>query len=275
MRTAGKTRGSGPLPSRTALPALPGRPRRAGSGQPRRAIRRDPQHGDRSLRSPRRPAPGQRSGRLAQVTPSFPLTYRAMFETRQNLAPRRGGHIFALSVLVLLAMCCVPVFAQASSAGYQYSDAPPTVTGGTPPSESNLSGGSNSTSGVGAHSGNADSSGAKSSGGGVNGSHSKSNGGSAGGESGSGQQGNQANGSQKSPAEAAKANSSSPEPGSSDGGSSPLVPILIAIVLLAGGSIGYVLMKRRRQQKTPGSSDSSDSPDAAGSSGSSVSPEAS
>ncbi len=272
MRTAGKTRGSGQLPSRTALPALPGRLRRAGSGQPRRAIRRDPQHGDRSLRSPRRPVPGQRSGRLAQVTPSFPLTYRAMFETRQNLAPRRGGHVFALSVLVLLAMCCVPVLAQASSAGYQYSDAPPTVTGGKPPSQSNLSGGSKSTSGIGSPAGSGKSSGAKSSGGG-NGSQAKSNG-SGGGGNAAGQQGSQGNGSQKSPAGAGNANGGSPEPGSSGGGSSPLVPILIAIVLLAGGSIGYVLMKRRRQRKASGSPDSPGSADSSGSSGSSVSPEA-
>ncbi|HEY8808826.1 MAG TPA: hypothetical protein VIM28_02290 [Solirubrobacterales bacterium] len=197
-----------------------------------------------------------------------------MFGMRQNLAPARGGQVFALSVLVLLAMCCAPVLAQAASAGYQYSDAPPTVTGGKPPSESNLSGGSNSTSGVGAHPGNANkSSGAKSPGG-ANGSQAKSNG-SGGGGNAAGQQGSLGNGSQKSPAETGKAKSTaSPEPGSSGGGSSPLVPILIAIVLLAGGSIGYVLMKRRRQRKSPGSPDSPSSPDSPGSSGSSVSPEA-
>jgi cobalamin biosynthesis Mg chelatase CobN len=192
-----------------------------------------------------------------------------MFETRQNLAPARGGHIFALSVLALLAMCCVPVLAQASSAGYQYSDAPPTVTGGKPPSQSNLSGGSKSTSGIGSPAGSAKSSGGKSSGGG-NGSQANSNG--SGGGNAAGQQGSQGNGGQKSSAGAGNANGGSPEPGSSGGGSSPLVPILIAIVLLAGGSIGYVLMKRR-QRKASGSPDSPGS-DSSGSSGSSVSPEA-
>jgi cobalamin biosynthesis Mg chelatase CobN len=191
-----------------------------------------------------------------------------MFGTRQNLAPARGGHIFALSVLALLAMCCVPVLAQASSAGYQYSDAPPTVTGGKPPSQSNLSGGSKSTSGIGSPAGSAKSSGGKSSGGG-NGSQANSNG--SGGGNGAGQQGSQGSGGEKSSAGAGNPNAASPEPGSSGGGS-PLVPILIAIVLLAGGSIGYVLMKRRRQRKASGSPDSPGSADS--SSGSSVSPEA-
>jgi cobalamin biosynthesis Mg chelatase CobN len=188
-----------------------------------------------------------------------------MFETRQNLAPRRGGHIFALSVLVLLAMCCVPVLAQASSAGYQYSDAPPTVTGGKPPSQSNLSGGSKSTSGIGSPAGSGKSSGAKSSGEG-NGSQASSNG--SGGGNGAGQQGSQGNGSQQSPAGNANG---SPEPGSSGSGSSPLVPILIAIVLLAGGSIAYVMIKRRRV----GDPASGDSPGSTDASGSSASPEAS
>jgi hypothetical protein len=158
------------------------------------------------------------------------------------------------------------MLAQASSAGYQYSDAPPTVTGGKPPSESNLSGGSKSTSGIGSHAGS-DKSGGKSSGG--NGSLAKSNG-SAGGANGAGQQGSQGGGTQNS-GTAGGANGTSPEPGSSGGGSSPLVPILIAIVLLAGGSIAYVAIKRRRA----GDSDSADSPGPGDSSGSSVSPEAS
>jgi cobalamin biosynthesis Mg chelatase CobN len=188
-----------------------------------------------------------------------------MFGMRQDLAPRRGGRIFALSVLALLAMCCVPVLAQASSAGYQYSDAPPTVTGGKPPSQSNLSGGSNSTSGIGSHAGSSKAPGGKSSGG-AGGSQSKSNG-SAGGASGSGQQGSQAGGNQNGSNQngsAGAGSASSPEPGSSGGGSSPLIPILIAIVVLAGGSIAYVMIKRRRAGDTdsPGSTDSSVSPEA-------------
>jgi len=37
------------------------------------------------------------------------------------------------------------------------------------------------------------------------------------------------------------------QPTSSSGGSSPLVPILIAIVALAAVSIGAVMLRRRRQ----------------------------
>ena len=42
------------------------------------------------------------------------------------------------------------------------------------------------------------------------------------------------------------------EPGSDSGGSSPLVPILIAIVLLAGGSVAYLMIKRRRDAGAAG-----------------------
>jgi len=192
-----------------------------------------------------------------------------MLGSRQDPSLRRGGHVFALSVLALLAMCCAPVLAQAGSAGYQYSDAPPTVNGG-PPSQSNLSpAGSKSTSGVGSHPGGAKSSGGKS-GEGANGSKSKSNG-STGDENEAGQQGSQGSGNQKSQTAIGKKTSASPEPGSDSGGSSPLVPILIAILVLAGGSIAYVMIKRRRAGDS-GPTDSSDSSD---SSGSSVSPEAS
>ena len=38
------------------------------------------------------------------------------------------------------------------------------------------------------------------------------------------------------------------------GGSSPLVPILIAIAVLAAISIGVVMMRQRRQRRGPGSS---------------------
>lgn len=180
-----------------------------------------------------------------------------MSGTRQSSVPLRGRSILALSTLALLALCCLPGFADASSAGYQYQDAPPTVTG-APPSESNFSGGSKSTSGIGspAHKNG-------SGGGGSSAGHegaSAKNGSGSGGGSVNAQQGSQGQAGKSSPEKSKLANST--EPGSSGGGSSPLVPILIAIVLLAGGSVAYVMIRQRRRRA------SSDSP------GSSVSPEA-
>jgi hypothetical protein len=154
----------------------------------------------------------------------------------------------------------LPGLAQASSAGYEYQDAVTTPTG-APPSESNLHSGSPSTKGNGSPAKPNANSSAKGSGG-QNHSSAKPNAsntvGNGQGNSDNGQEGS-ANGDKKL---------TGAEPGTNSGGSSPLVPILIAIVLLAGGSIAYVLMKRRRQRKSP------DSPDSSGSSGSSVSPEA-
>ena len=42
-----------------------------------------------------------------------------------------------------------------------------------------------------------------------------------------------------------------PKP-TSDGGSSPLVPILIAILALAAISVGAVMYRQRRQRRGPG-----------------------
>jgi hypothetical protein len=156
------------------------------------------------------------------------------------------------------------MLAYGSSAGFQYEDAPQTATG-KPPSESNLSDGSSSTSGVGHSSGSGGSGGNSSSGAkasdGAGGSSSKSGKG-AGGDDAAGQQGSQAKGDKDS---LGSGKPVSAAPGSDGGGSSPLVPILIAILVLAAGSVAYVMIKRRRGDD-PGSADSSGSP---------VSPEAS
>ena len=71
-----------------------------------------------------RPAPDRRSGRLAQVTPSFALTYRAMFGTRQFSAPAPGPldtrSVSAGSArIVLLAGIGSGLV---SAAGYEYSE---------------------------------------------------------------------------------------------------------------------------------------------------------
>lgn len=142
------------------------------------------------------------------------------------------------------------MLAQAASAGYQYSDAPPSATGG-PPSQSNLSGGSPSTSGVGDKGHSGSTGGAKNGGSGANGSSGK-NGGSGSGETGKGQ-GSPGKGGSGSPVASEKLSGTAP--GSDSGGSSPLVPILIAIVLLAGGSVAYLMIKRRRGAGVAGGPD--------------------
>ena len=167
-----------------------------------------------------------------------------MFGTRPVPTPVRGRSILALSALALLAFCCAPVLAQASSAGYVYSDAPPTSTG-APPSESNLQGGSPTKGGGGSGGAN----GAKhgGTGGGANGSNAKGGGGTNG--AGAGQTGQGAGG---ETGVGASQSLTGAEPGSDSGSSSPLVPILIAIVLLAGGSVAYLVIKRRRDAGAAG-----------------------
>lgn len=192
-----------------------------------------------------------------------------MIGTRQSLPHARGRSILALSTLALLALVCLPVLANASSAGYQYEDAPQTATG-KPPSESDHDGGSSSTSGVGSPTGKSssaggDSAGKKSSDDGSGAAPTKV-GGSGGGDA-NGQQGSQAkDGQAKAPS--ANPGGSGAEPGSDSGDSSPLGPILVGIAILAGCSIAYLMHRRRR-------AGDSDSPDSADSPGSSPSPEAS
>jgi cobalamin biosynthesis Mg chelatase CobN len=169
-----------------------------------------------------------------------------------------------VSLLALLAFACFPVVAQADSSGVQYSDAPPTATGGKPSQQdtiansSNTGGGSSVSNPSSKPAKDSRNPGVKSSE--VNGSPS---GGGAGSDSGSGQ-GNQDNSSGKPPAtpvgQSDHAGKTSTQPGentsaSSDngGGSSPLVPILIAIAVLAAISVGAVVMRQRRHQSGPGS----------------------
>jgi cobalamin biosynthesis Mg chelatase CobN len=244
------------LPSRRGVQASPAM-QRQGRSTPRPPARRPGRrHADRPLRTRRRPAPGRRPALLERVAPRFPLTLPAMSGTRQFAAPARGLSMLALSTLALLAMCCLPVFAQADSSGLQYQDAPPTVTGKTATSGNGGSASSSkdrdgqSTTGSGA------SDGGKSSGGG---SSSKSGG--AGGVAGEGGQGSSGDrsGEGKGPGnDSAKPGSTAqvdaqPTSSEDDGGSSPLVPILIAIAVLAAISIAVVVMRQRRQRDSTGS----------------------
>jgi cobalamin biosynthesis Mg chelatase CobN len=156
-------------------------------------------------------------------------------------------------VLALLALGCFPVLAQADSSGIQYSDAPPTATGNNtiptrsePPAHSSKADGGDTApdnAGSGASSGGKASAGGSSESGAASGA---ANGG------GTGKQGNPGQGSA-----GGSDNSANPAVGSgeaassqSDDGSSPLVPVLIAIAVLAAISIGAVIMRRRRGSGT-------------------------
>lgn len=180
-----------------------------------------------------------------------------MFGTRQGPARRSGRSILALSTLALLAFCCLPALASASSAGYQYEDAPQTATG-KPPSESNLSGGSSSTSGIGsgAEDSKAQESGSAGANGGRTGNPSSKTDRSGTGNSTGEQRGKGENAAD----EASGVPISGSAPGTDDGGS-PLVPILILIAVLAAGSIAYLVAKRRRAGEA-GPADSPASPKA-------------
>jgi cobalamin biosynthesis Mg chelatase CobN len=155
-------------------------------------------------------------------------------------------------VLALLAFACFPLLAHAeSSSGIQYSDAPPTATGkNTIPTQTEPSAHSSKKNGGAATPGNQGSNG----GGGSGGGSSKSHGGS-GAKAGNGaeQQGNPG----KAGANGGSGNSNQnahgeAEPASQEsGGSSPLVPILIAIAVLAAISIGAVVIRRRRGSGAP------------------------
>lgn len=249
LQIAGQDPQSTPLPSKRAAPASPAMLPQGRSGPRRQARRRGRQCADRQRRSRLRPAPGLRSERPEQVAPHFPLTLRAMFGTRQVSAPLWGRSIFALSVLALLAMGYFPVLAHADSSGIQYSDAPPTATGGheipsksAPPAHSSKANG-----GQAAQGGNsANPSGKGSSAGGP----SSKSGDTANGD-GTGQQGSPGQGSagkSDKPGSPAGGNGEATSSVTSDDGSSPLVPILIAIAVLAAISIGVVMMRQRRRR---------------------------
>lgn len=177
-----------------------------------------------------------------------------MFGTRQTPVPGRVRSLLALSTLALVAFCCVPVLAQADSSGIQYQDAPPTVPGKTATSGNNGS----ATSSKDGDGGSATGSGAADGGSSAGGSSSKSGGAGGAGEDraqGSpGSRSDEGKGSGAGSAESGAPPQATPQPVSSeDDGSSPLVPILIAIAVLAAISIAVVVMRQRRQRDSAGS----------------------
>lgn len=194
-----------------------------------------------------------------RVAPLFGLTLRPMIDgTRHRLAPQPGHSLFALmSVVALLALTCFPVFAHADdSSGVQYSDDLPSAEGENHPVQHKRppvakaadNGGASAPTGK---TGSPESDGSSevsseeessSAGGGV-----AANGNDKGDGTG---QGNPAGSATKAPGSQAQhsgQNVSAPASKSSDSGSSPLVPILIAILVLAAISVAVVMIRQRRQ----------------------------
>jgi cobalamin biosynthesis Mg chelatase CobN len=175
-----------------------------------------------------------------------------MLGSRRHLAHGWDQSVFVLlSVLALLAFALFPVAASADSAGAEYQNAVPTPYGGSHKAPTVVGGGEDDD----AH--------ASKKGGGTGGTGAGSDGGSS--ESGNagtpatqgsgdGEDGNGSTTSQhpnggKDAGKTKVANFEEvPSPGaeSDDGGSSPLVPILIVIALLAAISVGVVVWQRRR-----------------------------
>jgi cobalamin biosynthesis Mg chelatase CobN len=160
-----------------------------------------------------------------------------------------------VSVLALLAFACFPVLAQANPPVYEVEQTqlPGSGGGGNSPSHHNNTGGSESSPGAKQSTAPGAGSGAQNS---QNGSSNAQNGASGGtnpsspggGSEAQGQSGKDGVGSGKPVGSGSNAvqlgEPKSAETGS--GGSSPLVPILIAVAVLAAISVGAVLVRQRR-----------------------------
>jgi cobalamin biosynthesis Mg chelatase CobN len=177
-----------------------------------------------------------------------------MFGKRHPAPPRAQLVLGRLSVFVLLAFALLPAVALAQdSSSAEYEEAFPTPTGKkdekTPANSSGSNGGSGQSSTGSGTSPQTESSEEDSS--------SDDKGGAAAtnrdGGSGQGSPGKGAKGDDRSRL-AVPPGESTGDAAADDSGSSPLVPILIALAVLAAISIGVVVMRRRSQGSHPGSS---------------------
>ena len=177
---------------------------------------------------------------------------------RQGTRGWGRSNLVLSSVLALLALACCPVFAQASSASPEYEVALPGDGGAkkneniAKTSESPKSGGAEAPPSTGSGEGYSEEVPPSSE------SESESQSPAAtGGNDGGKSQGNADKGS--NPGHKAKVQDNAPPPvdktaplraneAEDDGGSSPLVPILVAIVVLAAISIAAVMIRQRRQR---------------------------
>jgi hypothetical protein len=238
------------LPGRGASPASRPNPPRRPVGLPRPARHRGPLCDGSSLRSRRRPAPGRRSGQLGRRTPPIGLTLRGMNGMRRRPAWQPGFlAVSLLSVVALLALLCFPVLAQATdSSELQYRPQIPSATGEHPPAHQKQPSAKSSNSGGAPAPPSTTSPGAS----GEESANkvSSSTGGAeppAGQANRQGNPGSGNNGKERAPTQ--PSNQATPASHKSEGGgSSPLVPILIAIAVLAAASLGAVIYRQRRQR---------------------------
>jgi hypothetical protein len=252
-------------PSRTGVRILPGRQRQMQATQQPPARPQDRQGDACSAGSRHRRVRGRRSAGPERSAPLHPLTLRAMQGMRRRQRPSSGPlFVSLLSVLALLAFACFPVLAQAE---VQYEDAPQKIT--VPPpkkpvhhSEPKANKSTSPESGGSQGGGGGGNTGSGGGGSGSGGSPSTSNPSTAGGNgNGQGNPGKAPTGAQKGGSvQQAKALKAPTTSSSSNGGSSPLVPILIAIAVLAAISVGIVVMRQRGQGGDDGPAVSSPEP---------------
>ena len=107
-------------PIEGAARAALGRRLRGPAAPPRPARRRGRRCAGCSGRSPLRPGPNRRSAPAERSTPPIPLTLRAMNRISHHHRSSARPAFALLSVLALLALACFPVLAQADSSGSQY-----------------------------------------------------------------------------------------------------------------------------------------------------------
>jgi hypothetical protein len=245
------------LPSRTASRAWLPTPHRARAGRRPRARPLGRLCDVRSHQSRHRRGPGRPGGLSGQAAPLFGLTFPGMHGMRQSRGRLPGLVLFVLSVSALWASMLFPALAQAEDAsGIQYSEAPPTATGGhekthhEPSAKSSNSGG-----GATAPKDSQQTNSSAGSGKGSDAGRSSSNAGNSPQGSGNGQ-GNPAGGSSggegSSPQQTDQQASAASAPHESDSGSSPLVAILIAIAALAAISVAAVMLRAKRQRSDGG-----------------------
>lgn len=183
----------------------------------------------------------------------IPLTLRAMNGIPHHSRTSARPSFALLSVLALLALACFPVLAQAESSGAQYETEIPTVTGHVTPPK-NTGGDLSAHASKNPSSGNSADSGSGSSPGGASGTNPSTGGGSGSGQpnSGNGATGGNQQVSAQGNGGTQQGKQVATKTPADDSSSSPLVPILIAIAALAAISIGAVVIRQRRQRRSPG-----------------------
>src|SRR4051812_23080451 len=247
LQTEATDRRSVRLPSTTVALASPPSRRQRRAGQPRPATPQGRQCDDCSRQSHRQPGRGRRSGRQAQATPPFGLTLRAMNVGMRHRRAPQWARLSLLMSVIALALACLPALAQAectSSSCVQYTESIPKPEGENTPSGHQKTPAKASKTGEGNGSqpsqpgGSNGTKGAEGSEGGEPSEKEGAVGGGNGGGNGQGKPGGSAGGGGKNAVNPGAQHSLGVQASkSSGGGSSPLVPILIVIAVLAAISV--------------------------------------